>query len=47
MINELIYYKSPLYIANKEDLQTHIARGCHNSLIARHLEQEKTIEIVC
>ena len=47
IINELIYYKNRLYIRNNEELQTRITKGCHNSQIAGHFGQEKTIEIVC
>ena len=36
-----------LYIPNNEELQTQIAKGCHDSQIAGHFRQEKTIEIVC
>ena len=47
IINELIYYKNRLYIPNNEELQTQIAKGYHDSQIAGHFGQEKTIEIVC
>ena len=47
IIDELIYYKNRLYIPNNEELQTQIAKGCHDSQIAGHFGQEKTIEIVC
>ena len=47
IIDELIYFKNRLYIPNTEELQTIIAKGCHDSQIAGHLGQEKTIEIVC
>ena len=46
IINELIYDKNRLYIPNKEELQTQIAKGCHDSQIAEYIGQEKTIEIV-
>jgi len=42
----LLYYKNSLYIPEDEALQTEIAQGCHDSLVAGHLGQEKTIEIV-
>jgi len=42
----LLYYKNGLYIPEDEALQTEIAQGCHDSLVARHFGQEKTIEIV-
>jgi len=42
----LLYYKNRLYIPENETLQTEIAQGCHNSLVAGHFGQEKTIEIV-
>ena len=44
--DELLYYKNRLYIPENEALQTEIAQGCHNSLVAGHFGQEKTIEIV-
>ena len=46
MINELIHYKNRLYIPHNEELQTQITKGCHDSQIAEHFRQEKTIEIV-
>jgi len=42
----LLYYKNGLYIPEDEALQTEIAQGCHDSLVAGHFGQEKTIEIV-
>jgi len=42
----LLYYKNRLYIPKDEALRTEIAQGCHDSLVAGHLGQEKTIEIV-
>jgi len=42
----LLYYKNRLYIPKEEALQTEIAQGCHNSLVAGQFGQEKTIEIV-
>jgi len=42
----LLYYKNSLYIPEDEALQTEIAQGCHDSLVAGHFGQEKTIEIV-
>ena len=47
IIDELIYFKNRLYIPNDEELQTMIAKGCHDSQIAGHFGEEKTIEIVC
>jgi len=44
--DELLYYKNQLYIPNDEGLQTTIAKGCHDSKIAGHFGQEKTVEIV-
>ena len=35
-----------MYIPKDESLQTKIAQGCHDSLVAGHFGQEKTIEIV-
>ena len=42
----LLYYKNRLYIPKNEGLQTAIAQGCDDSLVAGHFRQEKTIEIV-
>jgi len=42
----LLYYKNPLSIPENEALQTEIAQGCHDSLVAVHFGQEKRIEIV-
>ena len=42
----LLYFKNRLYIPEDEALQTEIAQGCHDSLVAGHFGQEKTIEIV-
>jgi len=42
----MLYYKNRLYIPNDEGLQTTIAQGGHDSQIAGHLGQEKTVEIV-
>ena len=47
IIDELTYYKDRLYIPDKKELQTQIAKGCHDSQIAGHLGNEKAIEIVC
>jgi len=41
----LLYYKNRLYIPEDKALQTEIALG-HDSLVAGHFRQEKTIEIV-
>jgi len=42
----LQYYKNRLYIPEDEALQTEIAQGCHDSIVAGHFGQENTIEIV-
>jgi len=42
----LLYNKNRLYIPKDKALQTEIAQGCHDSLVAGHLGQEKTIVIV-
>jgi len=42
----LLYYKDRLFIPDNEDLQTLIAKICHNSKIAGHFGQEKTLEII-
>jgi len=44
--NGLLYYKNRLYIPEDESLQTEIAQGCHDTVVAGHFGQEKTIEIV-
>jgi len=41
-----LYYKNRLYIPEDEALQTEIAQGCHDSLVAGHFGQEKTMQIV-
>ena len=42
----LLYYKNRLYIPDNDGLKTVIAKGCHDSKVAGHFGQEKTIEIV-
>ena len=42
----LIYYKNRLFIPSNEELLTEIAKGCHDSKVAGHFGQEKTIELV-
>jgi len=42
----LLYYETRLYMPEDESLQTEIAQGCHDSLVAGHCGQGKTIEIV-
>jgi len=42
----LLYYKGRLFVPSKEELLTEIAKGCHDSKVAGHLGQEKTIELV-
>jgi len=42
----LLYYKNRLYLPEDEALQTEIAQGCHDSLVAGHFGEVKTIEIV-
>ena len=42
----LLYYKNRLFFPSNEELLTEIAKGCHNSKVARHFGQEKTIELV-
>ena len=44
--DRLLYYKNRLYIPESEALQTEIAQSCHDSRVAGHFGQEKTIEIV-
>ena len=42
----LIYYKNGQFIPSNEELLTEIAKGCHDSKVAGHFGQEKTIELV-
>ena len=42
----LIYYENRLFIPSNEDLSTEIAKGCHDSKVAGHSGEEKTIELV-
>jgi len=42
----LLYYKDRLFIPANEDLQTLIAKGCHDSQVAGHFGQEKTLKII-
>jgi len=42
----LLYYKDRLFIPNNEDLQTLIAKSCHDSKIAGYFGQEGTLEII-
>jgi len=42
----LLYYKDRLFIPDNENLQTLIAKSCHDSKIAGHFGQEKTLEII-
>ena len=44
--DNLLYYKDRLFIPANEDLQTLIAQGCHDSQVAGHFGQEKTLEII-
>jgi len=44
--DRLLYYKNVFYIQENKALQTEIAQGCHDSLVAGHFGQENTIEIV-
>ena len=42
----MIYYKNRLFIPSNEELLTEIAKGRHDSKVAGHFGQEKTIELV-
>jgi len=44
--DDLLYYKDRLFIPANEDLQTLITKGCHDSQVAGHFGQEKTLEII-
>ena len=41
----LLYYKGRLFILSKEELLTEIEKGCHDSKVAGHFGQDKTIEL--
>jgi len=41
-----LYYKGRLFIPSKEELLTKIVKGCHDSKVAGHFGQEKTILLV-
>ena len=42
----ILYYRDRLFMPDNEDLQTLIAKSCHDSKIAGHFGQEKTLEII-
>jgi len=44
--DRLLYYKNRLYISDDEAVQTEIAQGCQDAIIAAHFGQEKTMQIV-
>ena len=44
--DRLLYYKNGLFIPANEDILTEIAKGCHDSRVAGHFGQVKTIELV-
>ena len=44
--DNLLYYKNRLYIPADKDLQTLIAKGCHESQVAGHFGRNKTLEII-
>ena len=44
--DNLLYYKNQLYIPAKEDLQTLIAKVCHDSQVAGHFGQDKILQII-
>jgi hypothetical protein len=46
LFDGLLYYKDRLFIPSNEPILTEIAEGCHDSKIAGHFGQEKTIELV-
>jgi len=37
----LLYYKDRLFIPDNEDLQTFIAKSCHDFKLAGHLDKKK------
>src|SRR5205807_366078 len=46
IVDEFLYYKNRLYIPEDEALHTIIAKECHDSRVAGHFGQEKTVEII-
>jgi len=42
----LLDYKNRLFIPSNEEILTEIAKGCHDSKVAGHFGQEKTIQLV-
>ena len=46
IIDNLLYYKNRLYIPNSNTIHTWIAQSEHDSKIAGHFGQEKTIELI-
>jgi len=44
--DRILYYKNRLYIREDESLQTDIAQGYHDCLVAGDFGQEKSIAIV-
>jgi len=44
--DDLLYYKDRLFIPANKDLQTLITKGCHDSQVAGHFRQEKTLEMI-
>jgi len=42
----LLYYTNRLFIPSNEEILTESAKGCHDSKVAGHFGQEKTIELV-
>ena len=46
VVEDFLYYKNRLYIPEDESLRTTIAKRCHDSRVAGHFGQEKTVEII-
>jgi len=46
MEDGLLYYKNRLFIPSNEEISPEIAKGCHESKVAGHFGQEKTIKLV-
>jgi len=42
----LLYYKDRIFIPANQDLQTPIAKGCHDSQVAGHFGRDQTLEII-
>jgi len=44
--DSLLYYQNRLLIPSKQELLTEMAKGCHDSKVAGHLDKKKALELV-